>query len=92
MKQKRNYNDPVYSRWRKEVYKRDGHRCQMPSCKARKHLQVHHIRKWSEASSMRYDVSNGITLCWRCHKDVTGSEAHFEGLFISIVAENAKRT
>jgi hypothetical protein len=44
-------------------------------------LNVHHIMKWSSASTLRYDTDNGITLCKLCHKDVTGFESHYISYF-----------
>ena len=82
---KRNYADPVYKRWRLEVLTRDCKTCQMPKCKSKKRLQIHHIRKWSASPSLRYDPDNGITLCSVCHKDITGSENHYESVFMAIV-------
>jgi 5-methylcytosine-specific restriction endonuclease McrA len=82
---KRNYNDPVYKDWRIKVYKRDKFTCQMPRCKNKKNLQAHHIRKWSSASILRYDINNGITLCRECHKKITGHEQQYEYLFMDIV-------
>jgi 5-methylcytosine-specific restriction endonuclease McrA len=82
---KRNYNDPAYTQWRKDVLKRDKHKCMMPNCKNRSRLQVHHIKRWANASSLRYELSNGITLCSACHKSISGKEHHFEGLFRSII-------
>jgi len=82
---KRNYNDPVYKDWRIKVYKRDRFTCQMPRCKCKKGLQAHHIRRWSAASILRYDVQNGITLCRNCHKKVTGNEQFYESLFMDIL-------
>jgi 5-methylcytosine-specific restriction endonuclease McrA len=82
---KRNYNDPVYEKWRKDVLKRDNYRCQMPSCKHKRNLQVHHIRKWSSASALRFDIDNGITLCRFCHSKVNTNEVHYEKLFSEIV-------
>jgi len=88
----RNYKDPIYEDWRTRVYKRDSHKCQMPGCGAkRKRLNAHHIRRWADAAYLRYDVSNGITLCWKCHKEVTGSERQYESLFMQIVRDNETR-
>ena len=84
----RDYNDQVYKEWRKKVYKRDKFKCQMPGCKCKRYLQAHHIRKWSNASMLRYDVDNGITLCKKCHKEVTGCEHQYESLFMEIVKRN----
>ena len=82
---KRNYDDPLYKEWRQRVKKIDKYKCQMPACSSTKQLQVHHIRKWSSASSLRYDVDNGITLCKSCHKNITKHEEMYESLFIDIV-------
>ena len=57
----------------------------MPNCKSKKRLHAHHITKWASASSLRYDVDNGITLCYNCHKEVTGHENIYESLFRDIV-------
>lgn len=82
---RRNYDDPVYAEWRKRVLSRDKYKCQMPRCKNKKRLQVHHIRKWSSASMLRFEMENGITLCSRCHKEVTSNEHFYERLFTEIV-------
>jgi hypothetical protein len=78
---KRNYNDEAYTQWRKDVLKRDGKKCKMPGCKSRTSLQVHHIQKWSTASALRYDLSNGITLCRKCHDSIKGQENHYVHVF-----------
>ncbi len=82
---KRNYDDPVYKDWRIKVYKRDKFTCQMPGCKKKTSLQAHHIQKWANASMLRYDVDNGITLCRKCHNEVTGNEHHYQALFRDIL-------
>lgn len=82
---KRNYDDPQYEQFRKDVLKRDKKTCKMPGCKSKINLQVHHIKRWSRASSLRYDVNNGITLCKKCHKLITGKERQYEQLFNSII-------
>jgi 5-methylcytosine-specific restriction endonuclease McrA len=82
---KRNYDDPAYADWRRKILKRDKKTCKMPGCTSKSKLQVHHIRKWSSASSLRYEPSNGITLCSTCHKSISGKEHHYESLFMEIV-------
>ena len=85
----RDFGDPIYKEWRKKVLHRDSYRCQMPGCKRRgKRMQVHHIQKWSSASSLRYDASNGITLCWDCHNEGNGKEAMYIRLFYDIIQNN----
>ena len=86
---RRDYDDPVYKDWRIKVYKRDKFTCQMPRCTSKARLQAHHIRKWSAAAYSRFDLSNGITLCRRCHQEVTGHEQQYESLFLEIVRTNS---
>lgn len=82
---KRNFDDPVYKKWRIDVYKRDGFKCQMPGCRITRNLNAHHIQKWASASMLRYDIDNGITLCRKCHKEVTGNEEHYQRLFQDMI-------
>lgn len=82
---KRNYNDEEYAKFRKDVLIRDKRKCQMPNCNSKTSLQVHHIKKWSNAHSLRYDIRNGITLCKKCHKSISGKEHHYESLFMEII-------
>jgi len=84
---RRNYDDPTYKDWRKRVYKRDGFKCQMPRCNSKHRLQAHHIKKWSTAAALRYEIDNGITLCRNCHDQINGFESHYEALFMQIVSK-----
>jgi predicted restriction endonuclease len=81
----RDFNNPIYKEWRLRVLKRDGYKCRMPGCKCKRRLQVHHIKKWSSASMLRYDVDNGISLCFICHKSIKNREIYYEQLFTNIV-------
>lgn len=85
---RRNYDDPEYKKFRVKVLKRDKFTCQM--CKSKKKLNVHHVMKWSSAASLRYDESNGITLCYKCHKDITGKESSYVNYFNEIIRRNSK--
>ena len=89
---RRNYDDPVYKDWRKKVYSRDKFRCKMPGCTSNYRLQAHHIKKWSSAAILRYDVDNGITLCRSCHERITGHEHAYQSLFSQIVHNNGKES
>lgn len=85
---RRNYNDEEYRKTRAIVKKRDGRKCQMPGCDKKRQLEVHHIKKWSSAATLRYEPDNMITLCHDCHKSIKGMEVHYEALFIQIVHYN----
>lgn len=55
--------------WRKTIFERDDFTCQI--CKARGgHLHAHHIVPFAVNESLRFEISNGQTLCKECHKMV----------------------
>lgn len=60
-----------YRQWRTAVFNRDKYTCQCCGAKSAKGKSVtlvgHHIRNWKDNLNIRYDVSNGITLCEECH-------------------------
>lgn len=85
---RRNFNDPTYKRWRKSVYSRDKFQCQWPGCESRKKLNAHHIMKWADNPGLRYNVDNGITLCYLHHKMISGSEEYYQHVFKKIIANN----
>jgi len=88
----RDYNDPLYKKWRKDVRARDGQKCRFPGCTKRRPLHVHHIIKWASAQGLRYSIQNGITLCKTHHNMVNGKEENFASLFYGIlVNDNRKR-
>ncbi len=79
----RDWNDPDYVKFRAEVRKRDKYTCRM--CGSKNNLQVHHIIEWSEAYYLRYEVSNGITLCKSCHKSIKGHEKSWAVYFTNLI-------
>lgn len=62
-----------YREWRTAVFNRDHYTC--CKCGARNGngysvgLNAHHIRNWKDNTDLRYDVSNGVTLCEKCHME-----------------------
>ena len=61
-----------YKQWRTEVFERDNYTC--VECGARssaeKHVYLHadHIKPFSLYIELRFELSNGRTLCKPCHK------------------------
>lgn len=69
----RNRDCKSYREWRDSVYERDNFTCQR--CKKRGgYLNAHHIKSYANYPSLRYEISNGITLCERCHREVHKEE------------------
>jgi len=67
-------NTIEYKTWRKQVFERDNYTCQI--CGERgKVINAHHIKSWKDFSELRYDVSNGQTLCNKHHIE-THSRRH----------------
>lgn len=56
-----------FKSWRESVFARDNWTCQ--ECKKRGiEIHPHHIKEFCNYPELRFDVSNGITLCLSCHK------------------------
>jgi 5-methylcytosine-specific restriction endonuclease McrA len=72
--------------WRQEVFKRDSYTCQ--SCfKIGVDLQAHHKAPVVAFPQFRFDVSNGVTLCKKCHFEIhfTADEMWNVGKFMNKV-------
>lgn len=80
------------SMWKKVIYKRDNYTCQLCGVRSSKGkavvLNCHHIKRFVDKPEIRFDTSNGITLCEQCHKKTYKKEKSFEKQFIEII--NAK--
>lgn len=56
-----------YKAWRKSIFARDNYTCQI--CLIRGgNLEADHIKEWCNYPELRYELSNGRTLCKNCHK------------------------
>jgi hypothetical protein len=88
----RNYQDPQYKAWRKAVYARDKRKCMWPKCCSRKKLQAHHIRRWADYPSLRYEVDNGITLCKSHHDMIKNQEDYYAYFFLTILQHNVLKS
>jgi hypothetical protein len=70
------HNGATYDTWRTEVFERDDFTCQ--ECGLRgTYLYAHHIRPWAKYPELRFEISNGVTLCKECHIKVDPVFARF---------------
>lgn len=53
--------------WRGAVFKRDNYTCVICSSYGCE-LNADHIKKWADYPELRFDLSNGRTLCVPCHR------------------------
>jgi 5-methylcytosine-specific restriction endonuclease McrA len=69
------FAEPRYLAWRTAVLERDGYICQQCGRRCKKYergLAAHHIKPYADYPDLRYEVSNGLTLCRRCHISLHG--------------------
>ena len=55
-----------YKEWRKIVFERDKYTCQICGIKNIK-FHADHIKPWALYPKLRYELTNGRTLCIACH-------------------------
>ena len=61
-----------WKKWRKAVFERDNYTCQECGRKRKNGdrvvLEPHHIKSFAHFPELRFEVSNGQTLCYECHQ------------------------
>ena len=68
-----------HASWAKKVFSRDKATCQVCGINGVE-MHAHHIKSFREHPESRFDVANGLTVCFKCHWDIhtihTGSVAN----------------
>lgn len=68
IRERRARKNKEYKQWRLDVYKKDNYTCQICKNKS-KDLHAHHLESFCSNVNLRYEKSNGVTLCKKCHID-----------------------
>lgn len=58
-----------YKEWRTKVFERDDYKCRCCG-QVGGVLNAHHIQHFAKHPKLRFEISNGITLCAECHKKI----------------------
>lgn len=75
---KTGYYSMEYKAWRKAVFTRDNWTCQKCFSKEEKYVTAHHIKSFAKFPDLRFEVSNGLTLCELCHCEMDKYRARFK--------------
>jgi 5-methylcytosine-specific restriction endonuclease McrA len=68
---------PYYKEWRKQVFERDNYTCQ--ECRKKGgSLNAHHLKEFADYPELRFNVSNGKTLCRDCHEETKFGKKYWE--------------
>jgi hypothetical protein len=63
--------DFEYKKWHRSILRKYNYICQICGIRGG-HLSAHHIKRWSEYPELRYDIENGLCLCYDCHMELHG--------------------
>ena len=55
--------------WIQKVLKRDNYQCQVCKDKTSNNFNAHHLEGYHWCEELRFEISNGVTLCKNCHKE-----------------------
>lgn len=67
-----------YKQWRKSVFEHDNYTCQDCNIRSAKgqavYLEAHHLKSFAKYPELRFEISNGKTLCLDCHNKTKQKE------------------
>ena len=75
-----------HTEWARACKSRDGRKCKLGGKDCSGQLEVHHILRFSEYPELRYQISNGITLCHAHHPRKKSDEDKLRELFIKLIS------
>lgn len=60
--------------WRKTIFERDNYTCQICGQRSSKGgrlvLNAHHLESFVDNIKKRFNMKNGLTVCYPCHKKI----------------------
>lgn len=81
----RKSHDPEVKQWRRDVWERDGFVCRYKDADCQGRIEAHHILRWADFPELRYDVSNGITLCHYHHPRTRIAETAMLSIYRNLI-------
>ena len=75
----------LHREWSRFVKNRDGWKCSISNGDCSGRVEAHHILSWKDHEELRYEVSNGITLCHFHHPRKKDDEMRLAPLLQEIV-------
>lgn len=78
-------NDMAYKEWRRSVWTRDEFKCRINNSSCFGRIEAHHILGWTAHPELRYEVTNGITLCHFHHPSKRSEESRLSPFFQEII-------
>lgn len=79
-------NRTEYKEWRTAVFTRDGSKCKIANADCIHEVHAHHILRFSEYPELRYEVTNGITLCKNHHPLKRSHEQELAPVFKRLIS------
>ncbi len=77
---------PEAEKWRKAVFERDNYTCQM--CHVRgNYIEADHIKPFAYFPEIRWELSNGRTLCRKCHDSTKMSAKKMQEIYKTKINE-----
>ena len=76
----------LHTEWARTCKDRDSRRCKLGNKECKGQLEVHHIYRFSEYPNLRYETSNGITLCHFHHPRKKALEEELKNTFIKLIS------
>lgn len=85
---------PEATAWRREVFERDDYTCQICGVRGA-YLEADHIKPFAYFPELRFELSNGRTLCRKCHDTTKISAKKMREIYanhqrLSLLGENRR--